>query len=231
MINFGQIYIQSIALFDDPEISSAYDNNVIEFDKLMYPFLNASVSLFTQPFRIGEVLCDFSEPEGKMEIFEADGITNTFSLSFIPLENSVFQFVEDGVIVDGTYDAENNSVTFPNVLEKNKEYSFESYFEGCFNSDFNITGKKTLDTIIQNQVISILARMLVRAWGENNRNFLLDIQNVLRDGEFSLHPASAALNAKDKWIKHLEEEIYQLQNKLSHNLRFASNSNWVRRFN
>ena len=88
-----------------------------------------------------------------------------------------------------------------------------------------------MDTIIRNQVISILARMLVRAWGENNRNFLLDIQNILRDSEFSLHPASAALNSKDKWLKHLEEEIYQLQNKLSHNLRFASNSDWVRRFN
>ena len=231
MIDFGQIYVQAVTLFDDPEIKQAYDDNMIEFDKLMYPFLNASFSLFTQPFLIGGVLCDFLEPDGKMEIFDSDGITNTFELSFVPLENSLFEFKEDGKVIEGTYNSNDNSVTFPHVLENNKEYSFESYFPGCFKSDFKITGNKNLDTIIRNQVISILARMLVRAWGENNRNFLLDIQNILRDSEFSLHPASAALNSKDKWLKHLEEEIYQLQNKLSHNLRFASNSDWVRRFN
>lgn len=231
MIEFKEIYAQAIALFDDPDIKKAYEENIIEFDKLMYPFLNASFSLFTQPLLIGEVLSDYLEPDGKMEIFDSDGINNSFKLSFIPKENSIFEFIEDGIIVDGIYDSEKNIVTFPNVLDKGKEYSFESYFVGCFNNDLNITGKKNLDATMRNQVISILARLLVRTWGENNRNFLLDIQNILRDGEFSLHPASAALNSKDKWIKHLEEEIYQLQNKLSHNLRFSSNANWVRRYN
>ena len=231
MIAFKEIYEQAIALFDDPEIKIAYETNIIEFDKFMYPFLNVSFSLFTQPFLIGELLSDYSEPEGKMEIFDSDGVNNSFQLSFIPKDNSVFEFIEDGKIVDGIYDKENNIVIFPNVLSQGKEYSFESYFEGCFNNNLQITGKQTLDATMRHQVISILARLLVRAWGENNRNFLLDIQNILRDGEFTLHPASAALSSKDKWIKHLEEEIYQLQNKLSHNLRFSSNSNWVRRFN
>ena len=64
MIDFGQIYVQAVTLFDDPEIKQAYDDNMIEFDKLMYPFLNAYFSLFTQPFFIGGVLCVFFEPDG-----------------------------------------------------------------------------------------------------------------------------------------------------------------------
>lgn len=231
MIEFQKIYEQAIALFDDPEITTAYETNIIEFDKFMYPFLNASFALFTQPFLIGEILSDYSEPEGKMEIFDSDGINNSFQLSFIPKEHSIFEFIEDGNVVEGIYDEDYNTITFPNIIGEGKKYSFESYFVGNFNSDLNITGKKNLDNTMKNQVISILARLLVRTWGENNRNFLLDIQNILRDGEFSLHPASAALSSKDKWIKHLEEEIYQLQNKLSHNIRFSSNANWVRRYN
>lgn len=231
MIMFNEIYNQAIVLFDDPNIKKAFEINKIYFFKLMYPFLNTSCSLFTQPFLICEKLSDISQPKGTMEIFVSDGETTKFELSFKPLDNSIFEYKADGKIIDGEYDRDTNTVTFFELLEKDKEYSVENYFAGSFNNDFKLTGKNGLDTTIKNQVISILARMLVKSWGEDKRNFLLDIQNILRDGEFSLHPASSALKAKDEWIAHLDEEIYQLQNKLSHNIRFAANSNWVRRYN
>lgn len=231
MIMFDEIYNQAIVLFDDPEITEAFEQNKIYFFKLMYPFLNTSCSLFTQPFLICEKLSNSSQPKGTMEIFVSDGETTEFKLSFQPLENSIFEYKADGKVINGTYDSITNSVTFDEKIEKDKGYSIESYFIGSFNDDFKLTGKNGLDTTIKNQIISILARMLVKSWGEDKRNFLLDIQNILRDGEFSLHPASSALRAKDEWIAHLDEEIYQLQNKLSHNIRFAANSNWVRRYN
>lgn len=231
MISYDEVYKQAIIVFDDPDLTFAYDQNKIYFFKLMYPFLNASSSLFTQPFAICELLSDRTEPVGTMETFVSDGATTTYDLSFTPMDNSVFEYRGDGVVISGQYDSEANSITFDQIIDEGKQYSFEAYFPGSFNSKLAVTGKKTLDATIRNQVVSILARMLAKAWAEDKRNFLLDVQNILRDPEFTLHPASAALRSKDQWIASLDQEISQYQNKLSHNIRFASNSNWVRRYN
>ena len=71
--------------------------------------------------------------------------------------------------------------------------------------------------LVQMNIVSnikdILSRLLVKSWGENKRNFLLDIQNILTDSDFGLHSSSSALRAKNSWIEQLEEEIMQYQNK------------------
>ena len=57
------------------------------------------------------------------------------------------------------------------------------------------------------------------------------VDSLLTDTDFSLHPASNALNSKIAFVKQITEETYQLQNKLSHIIRFASNADWGRRYN
>ena len=231
MISFSEIYKQAISLFDDPEITEAYDSNKMSFDKLMYPFLNASLSLFTNPSMIGRMLSDYIEPKGTMEIFDSDGQTLEFELSFVPEKDCLFECFADGIKVDFSYDKDLNKIVFFEQIEAGKEYSVECYFEGCFNTDLKVTNNAPIDKDIRNKTISILARLLVSAWGEKTKNYLLDIQNILTDTDFQLHPASNALNAKVNFVQRITEELYQLQNKLSHIIRFASSANWGRRYN
>ena len=228
-IMFNNIYEKAIGLFDDPKLKIAYKTNELLFYKLMYPFLKNSFALFTNPLQIAHELSDYTEPEGMMEIFESDGNTNVFELGFIPHENAFFQFIANGKKVEGEYNKEKNTVTFFNKLEQGQEYSVEAYFCGCFNSDFKLTNKTTTNRTIRLQVEDILARFVVIAWGENTRNFLLDIQNILTDTDFNLHPHSQALKSKLLWLEQLHEEICRFQNKLGLTIRFSNNSNWGKR--
>ena len=89
-----------------------------------------------------------------------------------------------------------------------------------------------LNAQIDVQVTGILARLLVKVWGENTRNYLLDIQNVLSDNDFKLHPSVPVLKAKVEWLNKIDEETNQMQNKLAHIIRFGrTSSNWGRRYN
>ena len=89
-----------------------------------------------------------------------------------------------------------------------------------------------LNAQIDVQVSGILARLLVKTWGENTRNYLLDIQNILTDNDFKLHPNGPVLKAKVEWLNKIDEETNQMQNKLAHMIRFGkTSSNWGRRYN
>lgn len=231
MISFYEIYGQSIALFDDPKITEAYDLNKISFAKMMYPFLNSSLSLFTNPSMIGRMLVDYEEPLGLTEVFDSDGKTNTFELSLNPTGNDMLEFKEDGKIVEAEYDANKNKVTFPNILEVGKTYSVECYNCGYFKTDLSVTGNKSIDADIKSKTISIIARLLVLSWGEKTKNFLLDIENLLTDTDFNIHPASSALKSKIEFVNQLNTGVYQLQNKLAHIIRFARIADWGRRYN
>jgi len=228
-IMFSNIYEKAIGLFDDPKLTIAYKTNKLLFYKMMYPFLKNSFALFTNPLQIANELSDYTEPSGTMEIFESDGSTTTFKLEFTPEKGSLFQFTANGVKVDAEYNQESNTVTFSEVLEQGQEYSIEAYFCGCFNSDFNLTSKSVTNQAIRLQVEDILARFVVIAWGEKTRNFLLDIQNILTDTDFKLHPQSQALKSKLLWLEQLHEEICRFQNKLGMTIRFSNNANWGRR--
>ena len=76
MILFEEIYNKAVVLFDDPKITTAYEENKIAFCKHMYSFFN-NVSIY-EPVIIGQILSDITNPIGQMEIFDADGKTNKF---------------------------------------------------------------------------------------------------------------------------------------------------------
>ena len=234
MIWFYDIYKQAVSLFDDPDITEAYDINKIRFAKLMYPYLEAAIPFFTNPSIVGRFLSDFEKPKGTTETFVSDGKTSTYTLSFVPedIDHSLLEFIADGEKIDGSYDIENNTVTFDNLIDEGKVYSFEVYYGGKFTSEFKITSNPVLDAQIVIQVTGIMARLLVKAWGENTRNYLLDIQNILTDSDFNLHPNAPVLKAKVEWLNSIDQETNQLQNKLAHVIRFGkTSSNWGRRYN
>lgn len=228
-ILYSEIYEKAIALFDDPRITQAYKKNDIQFDKLMYTFLQNSIGLFNNPARIGFLLANNTKPEGKMEIFESDGINSSYKLdeNFEIRENSKFIFYINGTTTNGQLDKENKTVIFDAQLPTGQEYAFEQYYVGEFLDDFSsISSSEEARMSIVAQIKDILSRLLVKSWAESKRNFLLDIQNMMTDTDFSLSSNSPILNSKNSWINQLDSEVLQMQNKLAWQIRFAKGNQW-----
>ena len=224
-ISFKGIYTKAIGLFDDPKLTIAYNTNLMQFYKLMYTYLQNSISLFNNPLSAVKLLGSYREPNGQMEVFIGNGMTNEFDLDkdFIISDNSVYQSIINGKSVEATIDKENKKVIFPEIVGEGVEASIEQYYIGEFESAFDSTiGTPIQQQVMVNQIQDILARLLVKSWGENTRNFLLDIQNILMDSDFKLHSASAALTSKNAWLDQLDQEILQYQNKLAWNMRMMS---------
>ena len=227
-ILFSDIYEKAIALFDDPKITVAYQTNIIQFDKLMYTYLQNAITMFHNPASIALKLASYNEPSGVMQVWVSDGVNSTLNLddAFEIKENSEYLFVEGELTVEGVLDKDSRTVTFPDVLPEGKEYAFEQYYVGEFLDTFTNFNKKVpgSDAMVQNTIKDILARLLVRAWGEGERNLLLDIRNILQDSDFKLTPNNRILDSKNEWIDQLDSEIFQLQNRLAWMIRFTGSS-------
>ena len=119
-ILFSDIYTKAIALFDDPKITVAYQTNIIQFDKIMYTYLQNAISMFNNPVSVGMRLSMYNEPVGTMEIFEGDGENSTFVLDdeFEIKPNSEYCYIEGDIMVKGKLDIKNRTVTFPDILEE-----------------------------------------------------------------------------------------------------------------
>lgn len=232
-ILFSDIYTKSIALFDDPKITSAYKTNSIQFNKLMYTFLQNAFSTFNNPSVIGVRLSNYKEPVGTMEIFEGDGKNNTFTLdkNFEILDNSQYSYIEGELNCKGVFDKINRTVSFADVLPVGQQYAFEQYYVGEFLDGFegiSLTNPNATNSIIA-QIKDILARKLVKAWAEGERNVLLDIRNIMQDSDFKLMGNDRILKSKNQWIVELEDEINQYQNKLAWNIRYFGGSSNIGR--
>lgn len=219
-ISFADIYEKAIGLFDDPRITEAYYESSIHFQKLMYTYLQNGISLFNNPVDITMQLSNYIPPLGTLETFEGQEGQTTFVLdpNFEILEGSSYEFIVDGKRVDGTLNINERSVSFP---EEGSAYSFEQYFPGEFNVDLTVVGSDSTQRMAAVSIKDILARMLIRAWSEEKRNFLLDIQNILNDTDFKIHPASSALRSKNLWVDQLENETAELTNKLAWMIKFS----------
>ncbi len=238
-ILFTDIYEKSIALFDDPKITKAYETNKMQFAKLMYTFLQNAIGQFTNPASIGTRLSSYNEPIGTMETFELkDGTINpddsvTFHIDdgFILMENSLYTYIEGEVISSGVLNKEDRTVTYPHKIPEGMEYAFEQYYVGEFTANFSGLNVNTSvgDAFIVNQIKDILARLLVKAWGEGERNMLLDIRNIMQDSDFKISGNDRILRSKNAWIDQLDTELLQLQNKLAWGIRFLKGSQKIGR--
>ena len=230
MILFEEIYNKAVVLFDDPKITTAYEENKIAFCKHMYGFFN-NVSIY-EPVIIGQILSDVTNPIGQIEMFDADGSSSTFNVEMDIPENSIIMFYADGNICNGTYNAIEKTVSFDGeTLSIGKEYGLEYYYPGSYNGNFSsISGDSLVTDDIEQKVKNILARLLVIAWAESVKNMLVDIQGILRDTDFKLTPNSQILSAKIKWIDDLYRQNFAEQNKLSWRIRYSHNKGKFKRF-
>lgn len=235
MILFSEIYAKSIALFDDPKITKAYNTNEVQFYKLMYTYLQNAIALFNNPISIGTRLSLYNTPNGVMDIYESDGGKNTF-----PIDDSIdlhdpsldgnkgryaHVYIQDNKYVEAEIDYDERTITFPEVLPAGKQYAFEQYYIGEFTGDFTKLSKaENADIFIVNQIKDILARLLVKAWGEEERNLLLDIRNLMQDSDFKITGNDRILKSKNAWIDQLDAEILQIQNRLAWEIRFMKGS-------
>lgn len=239
-ILFSDIYAKAIALFDDPKITKAYQTNKIQFDKLMWTYLQNAIALFTNPSSVGMRLANYNEPKGVMQTFETSEIKETkedgsvifdLDIDFEILAHSLYTFIEGEVEVIGEINAEEHTVMFPHTIPDGMQYAVEQYYVGEFLDDFDGLNRNTNagNALILGEIKGILARLLVKSWAEEERNMLLDIRNIMQDSDFKLKGNDGVLKSKNAWIDQLDTEVLQLQNKLAWNIRFMKGSSNIGR--
>lgn len=233
MISFSDIYSRAIGLFDDPKITYAYETNKIRFSKLMWTFLLNAISGLTQPTVVALWAADYTSPSGVMQVFieQTDPATSelqtTFNLDsgFEIIEGSLYEYTADGESVEAYIDSVNRTVTFLEAIDEGAEFSVEQYFPGGFNQDsINVRAGSQASVLVQTE--GILAHRVVLCWGENERNYLLDIRNLMSDTDFKVSPNSKILSSKNLWVDSLITEVSSMETKLGWMLRFSKNSNW-----
>lgn len=102
-ILFSDVYRKAIALFDDPRITTAYETNPLQFNKIMYTYLQNAISMFNNPLSVSLRLSQYKEPKGIMQVFEGDGKNNKFELDpeFEIQDNSIYNYIEGELLVQG----------------------------------------------------------------------------------------------------------------------------------
>lgn len=205
-VEFPSIYSQAIGLFDDPSITSAFNNSPIQFFQIMYTYLQNAIPRFNNPMKMQVTLSSQNQPSGQTEIFDGND-TTIYNIIATPLPNSYFEYIVDGNIVNGTYDDVLHSITFSVPIPTGKQGSFQWYFAGEFINDIDYTA------------INILARLTVLCWVEKEKNFLLDIRRLLGDTDFKLPSEANSVRAKGGWYSDVKSEINKKMNQYAWDLK------------
>lgn len=216
MLLFKDIYEKAINLFDDPIIKKAYVEDTVRWERLMWPHLENGINEFSNPTQIAYLLVDQIPPSGQVETFVGNGgRTYNTDAGFVPAEGADFSFM-----IGKEYDRDavyaNGVVTFSKDVPTGTACSASWYFAGAFRTDFSAASSPTTSAgVIEYKVKDILAHALLVAWASNERDFLLDIKNVLTDTDFKVYSPANSLRAKTEWVSRLKKEFDTQTNKLS----------------
>lgn len=218
MILFEDIFNRAVNLFDDPDIQRAYELNPVEFSKTMRPYLINGLGMFANPTTVSSRFSDYTEAQGKLEVFDGDGGA-TYTLSTVPVDNSVMSFFI-GKTPDplAEYDPTTQKVTFSTNVPVGTSCSCEWYYAGEFKADFTGFSSNISPSFIASRTKDILAHCLLLGWAENEKNFMLDIRNILTDTDFKLHSPANSVRAKTEWYQNIREGLNDLTQKLSWDL-------------
>lgn len=122
MIYFRDIFDRAFSLFDDPDISTKYYIDDAGFQADMLDYLIIGKNKFNSPTAITDKLIICDGPSGEMITIDGED-TATYVLESRPKEGSGFTFRIEGEKVRGTYNPENNSVTFSRSVLKGETCS------------------------------------------------------------------------------------------------------------
>ena len=64
-----------------------------------------------------------------------------------------------------------------------------------------------------------MAHCTLLAWCEKEKNFILDIRNLLTDNDFKIYSPANSIKAKLDWFKNIQEELDDLICKLGWDMR------------
>lgn len=218
MILFEDIFNRAVNLFDDPDILRAYELNPVEFSKTMRPYLINGLGMFANPTTVSSRFSNYTEAQGKLEVFEGNGGAS-YTLSTTPLDNAVMSFFI-GKTPDplAEYNPETKVVTFSRDVPNETPCSVEWYYAGEFVADFTGFSSNISSAFIESRTKDILAHCLLLGWAENEKNFMLDIRNILTDTDFKLHSPANSVRAKTEWYQNIREGLNDLTQKLSWDL-------------
>lgn len=223
MISNKDIYDRAINLIDDPVLNRAQIRNPIEFQKMMYKFLENGVSIITSPVRVSQSLANATVPDGSTEFFDGDG-NDTYDVTMeVPEDADIVCRIGDIIDYEAVY--ENNKVKFSKVVTEGETASIEWYTCGGF-ADLQGVSAKVPVASVTSKVIDMLARALVISWADKEKNFLLDIRNLLNDTDFKLHSPANSLKSKVEWVDGLRFEIMTLQTKMDWDFRNQARSRY-----
>ena len=185
-ILFSEIYSKAIALFDDPKVTVAYETNTMQFQKIMYTFLQNAIGQFTNPVSVGIKVSKYIPPKGSMQTFRANGTDKVYRLddAFEILDNSVYTYIEGDTRVEGKLDKENRTVEFENILKEGGQYAFEQYYCGEFTEDFSGLNSKTFagDGLIEQEVKDEDVENEIKALQKRNARVIL-VERPAKEGD------------------------------------------------
>lgn len=195
MTSFIDIYSRAMTLLKSPVLSRLQDNDLYSFCMVMNQYLDTARTFYNpNPETQGRV-SKFTAPQDGYNDFNADGLTNEFTLSgsVIPTSDSIFKVVVDGEDVhEYSFDEETRNLTIE--LTPNTGAYVEIYWlnDGNFSS-------------LTDEDITLLSMAMCWAWAIQTQNNQLDIDRQPNDSDFKLHAEGTTINAKIDWVKHYEE--------------------------
>lgn len=218
MILFSTIFDKAFNLFDDPDISKKYYYDQAGFQHVLLQYLLVAKDKFTTPTVIADKLCQYDEAVGYMESDNGDG-TAHYVLNQPVAHEGVgvgFTYKIGGEFVSGTYNADDNSVTFDRAVTAEEEWSVAWFYAGAFTADFSegFTRDIPLAPIISH-VINILAYGLLSVWGDKEVGRVLEVRNILTDTDFKMYSPANSARAKVEWRNQMNRDMDTLIAELS----------------
>lgn len=223
MILFSDIFDRAIMLYDDPDLNYFYQADPVAFQKVMLRYLLNGKDRFSSPIEVACHLANYSGLVSAIDELEGNGTTEVaVDPDFIPADNCVFSFKINGEPdPEAIYDSEARKVVFSEVVPVGTPCSIEYCYAGAFTDNFvwSYSAQYLSSKVINERVIDILAHCLLLAWVEKEKNFILDIRNLLTDTDFRIYSPANSVKAKIDWFKNVQEELDDLIGKLGWDMR------------
>ena len=223
MILFSDIFDRAIFLFDDPDLNYFYNADPVGFQKVMLRYLLNGKERFSNPIEIASQLNIYDSLVSMRDDLTGTGSTEVpVDADFQPVDNCVFSFKINGKAdPDAVYDSEARKVIYSQVVPEGTPCSVEYCYAGAFTNDitWSYNARYLTPAVIQSKVIDIMAHCTLLSWCEKEKNFILDIRNLLTDTDFKIYAPANAIRAKIDWFKNVQEELDDLICKLGWDVR------------
>lgn len=215
MILFSEIFDRAVNLFDDPEIRFMYVKDPVRFQQQMRPFLINGLNKWTSPTEITDRLSHYSEAEGKVEIIDGNNLS-TYALVSTPVENSVFSYRCKDEYLNGTYNKDDNTVTFDRPILADEKVIVAWYYAGAFLDDFaDLFRSDFPSSALMEKVKNILAHGILSSWGDVEMNRATELRNTLSDADLKFYSPASSAKAKVEWHDQINRDMDTLISELN----------------